>query len=75
LVTFVRVGSLDQPDRLPPDVHIFTGSKQPWVVIPSGVPAVAEYYKAAELWPKDSLERREKLLAAKAAREAAASRT
>ena len=72
-VSFVRVGTLDQPDRLPPDVHIFTVSKQPWVVIPPGVPAVAEYYKAAEIWPKDSLERREKLLAAKAARESAAS--
>jgi len=74
-VSFVRVGTLDEPDRLPPDVHIFTASKQPWVVIPSGVPAVVEYYKAAEIWPKDSLDRREKLLAAKAAREAAASRT
>jgi len=74
-VSFVRVGTLDQPDRLPPDVHIFTASKQPWVVIPSSTPAVAEYYKAAEIWPKDSLERREKLLAAKAARESAATRT
>lgn len=74
-VSFVRVGTLDQPDRLPPDVHIFTAAKQPWVIIPSGAPAVAEYYNAAELWPKDSLARREKLLAAKAAREAEASRT
>jgi hypothetical protein len=57
-VRFVRVGTLDEPDRLPPDVHIFTSSKQPWVVLPSGTPAVAEYYKAAALWPKESLERR-----------------
>src|SRR5258705_9796074 len=27
-VRFVRVGTLDEPDRLPPDVHIFTMSKQ-----------------------------------------------
>ncbi|MDQ1241831.1 MAG: hypothetical protein QG550_1082, partial [Pseudomonadota bacterium] len=28
---FVRVGTLDDPDRFPPDIHIFTASKQPWV--------------------------------------------
>jgi hypothetical protein len=33
VVRFVRVGTLDEPDRLPPDIHIFTASKQPWVVI------------------------------------------
>ncbi len=33
-VRFVRVGTLDQPDLLPPDIHIFTESKQPWVVLP-----------------------------------------
>ena len=60
---FVRVGTLDEPDRLPPDIHIFTASKQPWVVLPPGTPAVAEYYKAAEVWPKESLERRAALLA------------
>ena len=61
---FIRVGTLDQPDRLPPDVHIFTSSKQPWVVLAPGTPAVAEYYKSAELWPKESLERRAALFAA-----------
>ena len=54
---FVRVGTLDEPDRLPPDVHIFTMSKQPWVALPAGVPAVEEYYDRNELWPKESLER------------------
>jgi hypothetical protein len=62
-VRFVRVGTLDEPDRLPPDVHIFTASKQPWVVLAPGTPAVPEYYKASELWPKESLERRAALLA------------
>ncbi|MGZ5892450.1 MAG: GFA family protein, partial [Caldimonas sp.] len=62
-VRFVRVGTLDEPDRFPPDVHIFTESKQPWVVLPPGVPAVAVYYKASELWPKESLERRAALQA------------
>ena len=57
-IRFVRVGTLDAPDLLPPDVHIFTASKQPWVVLPPDTPAAAEYYKASELWPKESLERR-----------------
>jgi hypothetical protein len=64
-VRFVRVGTLDDPDRLPPEVHIFTASKQPWVILPSNTPAVEEYYKASELWPPDSLARRAALLAAK----------
>jgi hypothetical protein len=62
-IRFIRVGSLDEPDRLPPDIHIFTASKQPWVVLLPGIPAVPEYYKASELWPKESLERRAILLA------------
>jgi hypothetical protein len=62
-VCFVRVGSLDEPDRLPPDVHIFTASKQHWVQLPPGTPSFPEYYKTAEQWPKESLERRAALLA------------
>jgi hypothetical protein len=62
-VRFVRVGTLDDPDRLPPDIHIFTASKQPWVVLPSNIPAVEEYYDRNEHWPNDSLERRRVLLA------------
>jgi hypothetical protein len=61
-VSFVRVGTLDEPDRLPPDIHIFTASKQPWVRLPPDRPAVAEYYKASEHWPKESLERRAALI-------------
>jgi hypothetical protein len=62
-VRFVRVGTLDQPDRLPPDIHIFTSSKQPWVQLPAGTPALPEYYKAAEMWPQESLARRAALRA------------
>lgn len=62
-VRFVRVGTLDNPDLLPPDIHIFTASKQPWVVIPPGMPAVPEYYERDKHWPPASLERRRALLA------------
>jgi len=56
-IRFVRVGTLDEPDRLPPDIHIFTESKQPWVVLPSGVPAMPEYYDPRQMWPKASQDR------------------
>lgn len=62
-VRFVRVGTLDQPDRLPPDIHIFTSSKQPWIVLPEGTPAVPEYYDRNIHWPEQSLARRKVLLA------------
>ena len=56
-VRFMRVGTLDEPDRLPPDIHIFTMSKQPWVILPEGVPVMREYYNPREMWPKASQER------------------
>ena len=62
MVKFVRVGTLDEPDHLPPDIHIFTESKQPWVVIPQGMPAVPEYYDREKYWPADSLARRQAML-------------
>jgi hypothetical protein len=58
VIKFVRVGTLDEPDLLPPDIHIFTASKQPWVVIPEGAPAVPEYYDRDKYWPEDSQARR-----------------
>ena len=61
-VRFVRVGSLDEPDRLPPDIHIFTASKQPWVVLSPDTPAVPEYYDLKQYWPPGSLARREAYL-------------
>jgi hypothetical protein len=57
-VRFVRVGTLDNPDVMPPDIHIFTQSKQPWVVLPEGTPSVPEFYDIKKMWPKESQERR-----------------
>lgn len=62
LVRFIRVGTLDDPGNMPPDVHIFTSSKQPWVQLPPGALAVGEYYKTEEVWSKESLERRDVLI-------------
>ena len=53
-VRFVRVGTLDRPDALRPDIHIYTASKQPWVVLSADTPAVPEYYQASDYWPAES---------------------
>ena len=63
-IRFVRVGTLDEPGRLPPDIHIFTASKQPWVVLPPGTPAVS-----AVLRPQAVLAGREPGAARRDARE------
>jgi hypothetical protein len=57
-VRFVRVGTLDEPDRLPPDIHIFTSSKQRWLTLPPTAKMVAEFYDLASTWSRESLERR-----------------
>ena len=57
-VRFVRVGTMDEPDRCPPDIHIFTSSKQPWVTLPPGARAVPEFYDLEAVWSAESLERR-----------------
>lgn len=67
-IRFVRVGTLDAAELVPPDIHIHTSSKQPWVIPPTDVPAMPEYYRRSAHWPKESLERREALLASLAGR-------
>ena len=62
-ISFVRVGTLDEPGRLPPDIHIYIASKQPWVVLPPGTPAVMAYYDRKHYWPVESLARRDALRA------------
>ena len=62
ILSFIRVGTLDNPDVCPPDIHIFTASKQPWVQIPAGMPLVPEYYDREKYWPRESLERRKAFL-------------
>ncbi len=57
-IRFVRVGTLEEPAALPPDVHIYTRSKLPWVKLPDGVPAFEAYYDSKQLWPAESLARR-----------------
>jgi hypothetical protein len=62
LMRFVRVGTLDQAAQYPPDIHIYTSTKQPWLVLTPGAPAVPEYYDREKFWPAASLARRKALL-------------
>lgn len=61
VLRFVRVGTLDAPARLQPDVHIYTRSKLPWLALPEGAAAFEAYYDSAALWPAASLARRKAL--------------
>ena len=52
---FVRVGTMDEPAQCPPDVHIFTSTKQPWVTLPPGAKAYAEFYNnPGEVWSDEA---------------------
>lgn len=56
-IRFVRVGTLDDPSALRPDIHIYTRTKVPWLKLPRGTPAFKNYYNAKKVWPKQSLGR------------------
>lgn len=56
-VRFIRVGTLDAPEELPPDVHIHTSSRMPWVVLPPGDLTVDEYYDTRAVWSEESFAR------------------
>jgi hypothetical protein len=38
----IRAGTIDGSEGLSPRLHIYTSTKQPWVVLPKGVPAYPE---------------------------------
>lgn len=62
VMSFLRATTLDDRAALPPDVHIFTRSKLPWVRLPDGARAFEVYYDMAAEWPAESLARRAALL-------------
>ncbi len=53
----LRVGTLDEPGSLTPDVVIFTETKMPWVALPEGIPAFENYYDFREVLAPDKQER------------------
>ena len=54
---FVRGGTLDEPGSVEPDVHIYTRSKLPWVVLPEGAPAFEGFYDPREVWSDEIRQR------------------
>jgi hypothetical protein len=60
-IRFIRVGTLDEPDHLPPNVHIFTASKQPWIILPEEDRRVEVFYDVKETWSSESMKRLEKI--------------
>ena len=59
---FLRVATLDVPESMPPDVHIFARSKLPWVGLPAEAQVFDIYYDMATQWPAESLARRQAIL-------------
>jgi hypothetical protein len=53
----VRVGTLDHPEAIQPDVHIFTRTKLPWLDLPKDVPAFESFYDINAVWSVQSKER------------------
>jgi hypothetical protein len=54
---FVRAGTLDSPDRFPPDVHIYTETMQPHFHDAHDIPQFPQFYDMARTWRSSSLKR------------------
>ncbi len=63
---FVRAGTLDHPEAITPDVHIFTRTKLPWVELPARALAFETGYRIADVWSAESLGRLERLTSRRA---------
>jgi len=56
-IRFIRVGTLDVPDQLPPDVHIYTSTKQSWVQLPDDAHVEDGFYDYKTTWTPENLVR------------------
>jgi hypothetical protein len=57
LLSFVRVGTLDDAAQISPSIHIYTSTKLPWVALGDDIPSVPEYYSAKDYWSDEARER------------------
>jgi hypothetical protein len=62
-IRFIRVGTLDNPNQFPPDVHIFTTTKQSWITLPKNAAVFEVFYDYEKTWSKENNNRRKYLLA------------
>lgn len=58
----VKAGTVDDPTRVPPDVHIYVQSKHPWIKLDGSVPEFEEFYDREKTWSKSSLQRRDEMM-------------
>ncbi len=56
-IAFVRVGTMEEPGRLTPDIHIYTSTILPWLGLPAGAKAFDEFYNPADLWSAEIRQR------------------
>tara|TARA_B100000965_G_scaffold294384_1_gene252353 strand:- start:143 stop:625 length:483 start_codon:yes stop_codon:yes gene_type:complete len=53
----VRTKTLDSPEKFPPQVHIFTKDKDPWLNLSEDTVCFKEMYDPKKIWPEESLKR------------------
>ncbi|KAI4615285.1 hypothetical protein J4E83_007012 [Alternaria metachromatica] len=58
-VAELRVGTLDFPSLMEPDIHIHVESKLDWVTLPEGAKTAQRSHDYKKSWPKSSLKRLE----------------
>ena len=51
----VRTKTLDNAEKFPPQVHIFTKDKDPWLNLSEDVICFKEMYDQKKTWPEESL--------------------
>lgn len=60
-LAYIRAGTLDETREIKPQAHIYTASKQEWVLLSDDTPAFTEMYKLEEVWPEKSINRLQNL--------------
>tara|TARA_B100000579_G_scaffold278075_1_gene230015 strand:- start:122 stop:604 length:483 start_codon:yes stop_codon:yes gene_type:complete len=58
----LRTKTLNNPENFPPQVHIFTKDKDPWLNLSKDVTCFEEMYDPKKIWPEESLKRYSKYL-------------
>ena len=53
-LSIIKVGTLDDPNLMPPDAHVFTKDKLDWVTLPKGIPSFEKFYDIEATWSKES---------------------
>ncbi len=54
---YVKMGTLDDTGAVAPDVHIFTSTKQPWLMLTGDVPVFEAFYRRSEVWRPEAYAR------------------